>query len=372
MRLSLIFAGVLAVGAVAWIGSGVLMGGPAETAPTGAFATEADGAANEPAPFRVRVADMVAEPYVEEVALLGHTAANRSVTIGAEIAGTVAEILVEEGAAVAAGTPLARLSTYDLEAQVEQARALLEQRRIEYNAAAQLSQSGYSARTQVATARANLNAAEAQVTAWQQQLDKTTITAPFDGLVNSVDVELGSYVREGDQVAMLVDLDPIVVVVHVTERQIGEVHVGAVASVRLITGVEADGVIRYVSAMADPSTRTFKVEIEIPNPDGSIIDGLTADVRIAGRQIMAHRISPAVIALADDGTIGVRIVAEGNTVAFVPIALLGDTTDGLWVAGLPEKVTLITVGQEYVSSGQVVEPVYQPTAALDDGPDTAS
>ncbi|MGF1626054.1 MAG: efflux RND transporter periplasmic adaptor subunit [Alphaproteobacteria bacterium] len=370
MRLPVIIAIGIAVAAVAWMGSGMLMDAPA---PDPAEGVESGGGATEPAGrFEVRVANLVAEPFVQETALLGHTQANRVVQIASEIDGMVAEVLVEDGTWVEAGAPLIRLQVNDLEARVDEAQALVEQRRIEYNAAAQLGQSGYSARTTVATASANLNAAQAMLTAARQQLARTEIAAPFAGVINKREVELGGYVRAGDPVATLVDLDPIVVVVHVTERQVGDVHVGAVAHASLLGGGTVDGVVRYVSAMAEGATRTFRVDIEVENPDGRIVDGLTADVRVPGRQVLAHRISPAVIALADDGTIGVRIVGEGDTVEFVPIALLEDTTDGIWVDGLPEQVTLITVGQEYVSAGQVVAPVRQPAGPIYETGDAGS
>lgn len=370
MRLSIIIAIGLAVGAVAWIGSGLLTDAPPATEGQNGQPSVAETEAARP--FEVRVADLIAEPYTEEVALLGHTEANRMVEIAAEIDGTVAEVLVEEGMTVAAGAPIVRLEIDDLQAQVDQASALLEQRRIEYSAASQLSQSGYSARTQVATARANLNAAQSQLTSSQTQLARTEIAAPFDGTINERRAELGGYLRAGDSVATIVDLDPMIVVVHVTERQVNEVQIGAVAHARLVNGQSLEGVIRFVSAVADTATRTFRVEIEVANADSAIVDGLTADVRVPGRQIMAHKISPAVIALGDDGTIGVRIVDGDNRVQFVPITLLGDTTSGIWVTGLPERVTLITVGQEYVSSGQVVTPVYQPSGEIYDSADIAS
>lgn len=371
MRLSIIIAAGLAVGAVAWIGSGLLTEEPAPAEGQNGQPQAAEGAETA-RPFEVRVADLIAEPYTEEVSLLGHTEANRMVEIAAEIDGTVAEVLVEEGMTVAAGAPIVRLEIDDLQAQIDQASALLEQRRIEYSAASQLSQSGYSARTQVATARANLNAAQSQLTSSQTQLARTEITAPFNGIINERRAELGGYVRAGDPVATIVDLDPMIVVVYVTERQVGEVQVGAVAHARLVSGQSVEGVIRFVSAVADTATRTFRVEIEVANAGNAIVDGLTADVRVPGRQIMAHKISPAVIALGDDGTIGVRIVDSDNRVQFVPITLLGDTTSGIWVTGLPERVTLITVGQEYVSSGQAVTPVYQPSGTIYDSADIAS
>jgi len=373
MRLSVVVAVGIAGAAAAWIASG-LFTEPSEATPgtDGAPGAQETAAQEQGPAFEVRVADLVAEPFVEEVAAFGHTGANRTVAIAAEIDGRIAEVLVENGSRVAAGDPIARIAISDLEAQVAQAQSLVEQRRVEYNAAAELGQSGYSARNQVATARANLSAAQAQLTQWQDQLAKTEITSPFAGVINDRAVELGSYVHAGDTIATLVDLDPVIISVYVTERHVGRVQVGALAEAALVTGETVDGIVRYVSAVADAATRTYEVEIEVANDDGAIVAGMTADVRIPGRQIMAYLISPAVIALADDGTIGVRVVDDRDVVQFMPITLLTDTTGGLWITGLPDRVRLITVGQEYVSEGQRVTPVYQPSGSVTDRGEAAS
>lgn len=364
MRTSIIIALVIAIGAAAWIMSGVIMGDPDSGTGDGETGATVDNGAQEEAAFRVRVAEFVAEPFQRDIVLRGHTEASREVGIAAEIDATVAQILVEEGAYVNAGDPLVQLSMADREARLAQADALIQQREIEYSAAAQLAQNGYSARTQLATARANLDAARAQRAAIAEEIADTTITAPFAGVVNSRPVEMGQYVRSGDVVAMLIDLQPVLMVGGVTEQDVSLVQVGAPAIGRLAGGQPIEGIIRYVSRTADPATRTFRVEIEVENPNASIADGMTAELHIPAEQSMAHLISPSVIALADDGAIGVRIVVDGNIVRFAEVDILADTPDGMWVAGLPERATIITVGQEFVGDGALVEPVFQDSGPI--------
>jgi multidrug efflux system membrane fusion protein len=166
-------------------------------------------------------------------------------------------------------------------------------------------------------------------------------------------------------VAEVVDLDPIVVVGEVTEKDGGRIRVGDEAEVRLVTGERTRGTVRYVARTANPTTRTFRVEIEVANPDTAIGEGITAEVRLQLGEILAHRVTPAILTLDDAGVVGVKVVEDGDRVAFRRVDIVGDTPEGIWLAGLPERVTLITVGQEFVRDGQRVRPVAEvgPAAA---------
>jgi multidrug efflux system membrane fusion protein len=143
----------------------------------------------------------------------------------------------------------------------------------------------------------------------------------------------------------------------VSENEIPLIKTGDRGWAKLITGERAEGHLRFVAQSADPATRTFRVELEVPNDASTIRDGVTAEIHVTTRTVLAHRISPAILGLNDSGVVGVRIVEQGNRVRFVPVTIIADGADGVWVAGLPPTVTVITVGQEYVINGQVVNPV---------------
>ena len=208
-----------------------------------------------------------------------------------------------------------------------------------------------------------LDAANAAVLAAKIDIGHTYIRAPFDGVLDKRVVELGDFLDIGDHVATIVDLDPCLVVGQVSERELGKLAVGARGTARLVTGQSVEGTIRYIASVADPETRTFRVELEIPNPERHIPDGVTAELRLPIEKVRAHRVSPAVLTLADDGTVGVKAVDALNVVHFHPVEIIRDTVDGVWLGGLPEKLTLITVGQEYVHDGMRVHPIGPPRAA---------
>jgi len=359
MKRSYVIAAVLAVAAAAWIASGQI--GGADQTKEGQK-PPADMSAMERVPT-VRVNQQQAEPRTSEVVVRGQTEAWRKVMVKAETFGRVEEVLAEKGSRVVAGDILVKLAPEDRPARVSEAQALLEQREIEYDAAERLSKKGFRAETQLAASKAALESARATALRAETDLANTVIKAPIGGIVGERLVEVGDFAEMGDPMMKVLDLDPVLAVGNISERNLVRVRVGAAAAVRLITGQAIDGQIRYIASEADPATRTFRIEVEIANPDAGIADGITAEVRLPAERIFAYRISPAILTLADDGEVGVKILGPGNTVEFKPVQIIDDEPEGLWVSGLPEQVTFITVGQEFVTSGQTVQPVDEETLA---------
>jgi multidrug efflux system membrane fusion protein len=359
MQRSWIIAAIVAVGAVGWIASGQLGGTEA------ADQTAAQPAAIERPVPRVRVAELTAEPMINTIRLQGRTMAERKVELRAETSGAVAEVLVERGTPVEAGDVLVRLALNDRQARVTAAEALLEQRDIEFEAATSLNQRGYRADTQLAEARAARDTARAELERARLDLEHTIVRAPFAGIVDSRSVEVGDFVDIGDPIAMIIDLDPLRIRGQVSERFLGQVRPGQTGSVRLVDGSVHEGVITFVGAIAHESTRTVPVEVDIANPDNRIIEGLTAELIMPVRESVAHRVPSSILSLADDGTIGVKAVDDDNRVTFLPIEILGGSrAEGLWVGGLPDRLTVIVVGQDFVQPGEIVAPVLADDPAL--------
>lgn len=357
MKRSIVFAVVLAAGAAAWVASGQLGESGAQPQPQ---KPPADlGALDEAPAVRVRPSNAQSHAVID--LLRGRSEANRLVEIKSETDGRITELSVADGQAVETGAVIAQLSAGDRPARLAEAKALLAQRRIEYEAARKLSEKGFRAETQLAAAEAALEAAAAAVKIAEVELSYTRIRAPFDGIVDERLVELGDYVDRGDAIARLVELDPMLIVTQVNERDVRRLAVGAPGRARLITGETVEGRIRHIAAVADEATRTFRVELEVPNPDGLISAGMTAEIALPLSQVEAHVVSPAILTLSDRGEVGVKAVDQDERVVFHPVAIVDTDQDGIWVTGLPAEVTLITVGQEYVSAGEKVRPVSEET-----------
>ena len=366
MKQSYLIAGVLALAAAGWVVSGQILPGDG---PEAARKPPAD-LATAPIVPTVRVRTLIALPRQTEVILRGRTEAERKVDVKAETYGRIIELKVEKGERVVKDAVLARLSPEERPARLAEAKALQAQRKIEYEASRRLSKKGYRAETQLAAAKAALEAAEAAVTRARVALRNTTIRAPFDGMVVARATEIGDFIDKGDPVARIIDLDPILAVGQISERNRGRVTVGAPARVALIGGREVTGRIRFIAAEAEATTRTFRVEVELPNPAAEIPDGITAEIRLPLGEVAAHRVSPAILTLTDDGAIGVKTLGPDNRVRFHPVRIIGDGTDGVWLSGLPERITLITVGQDFVAEGQTVHPIDESTLTPESGGDS--
>lgn len=303
----------------------------------------------------VRVREMQAELMIDDVTVTGRTQASRKVDLKSEIDSEISEILVEKGADVKKGDVLVKLDIKARASRVREAERLLEQRQIQYNAAKELEEKGFNSRVRLAEARSQIESARSALKTVRVELNDTTIHAPFDGVINEQYVEIGDFVTKGQNLFSLVDLNPLEITGFVTEKQVMQVEKGSTVTIDLMKGPPIEGELTFIAAAADTQTRTFEIEVSLPNEDYKIKEGLTAQITIPLAEQKAYKISPSVLALLDDGSVGVKILDENDVVQFVPITLLKDTTDFLWVSGLPDKIRLITVGQEFVTKGQKVK-----------------
>lgn len=291
-------------------------------------------------------------PYV--VSVRGRTEANRTVVVRTETAGPVAATPAREGSFVSRGAVLCRISTDARQATLDQARALLRTRQLEKEASDRLAAQGYRSQTQVLQAQANLDGATAQVRQAEVLLDQVNIRAPFSGVFDRRDAEIGTYLAPGGACGTMIQLDPMVIVTDVAERDVGAIRVGATATATLVSGEILTGRVRLVARDADPATRTYRVEIEAPNPGGRARAGLSAEVKINTGSGPAHLVPTTTLVLDSAGRQGVRYVIAGDRVAFAPVTVLDETPEGVWITGLTGDARVITAGQSYVSEGQKV------------------
>lgn len=343
-------AGFLAL-AVGWIVSGWFTGTePQVRKPAAELSATGDA---RPA---VRVRTENADWHRRTLSAQGRTAADRRITVRAEANGRLLELPVEKGERVAKGDQLARIDPQDKPAHLKEAKSLLAQRRTELEGARKLAEKGFRGEQELARSRALFEQAQAQVKQARVALEQTQVQAAFDGIVAERPVDVGDYVAPGDAIAELIDLDPLLIVTSISERNVDRIELGQPISATTLDGRKLEGTVTYIASEADDQTRTFTVEAEVPNPDASLRAGTTVDVTLPVQAEQAHFISPSILTLADDGTVGVKVVDESDTVRFKPVNIQADTPEGVWVTGLPETITLITVGQNFVETGQKVRP----------------
>ena len=215
-----------------------------------------------------------------------------------------------------------------------------------------------SAAAQVEGALAGIRSAEAGVAGARREISRLEIHAPFSGILESDTAELGELLQPGGLCATVIELDKIRLVGFLPETALSKVREGAPARARLATGEEVQGTVTFLSRSADPQTRTFRVEVEIPNPDLVIRDGQTVEMVIAVPGGSAHLVPQSALTLDDEGRLGLRLADDG-VATFNPVGIVRDTREGTLVTGLPERAEIIVVGQEYVAEGVTLDVTYR-------------
>lgn len=384
--------------------------GNAASAPPAPSSAPTAGTESDTPTIRVVVRRSVAQQVDSAVTLRGETRAMRQVAVPSETSAVVTSEPLRRGAHVEKDQVLCELdpgtryvTLANAKAQLAQAQsripesrarraeaeAVLEQAQIDLNAAEKLSEGGYasdirlagarsavrSAEAAVATAdaglesaRSGVESAQAQVSFAEKEIEYLTITAPFEGYLESDTAELGSFLAAGGICATVLQLDPMKLVGYVPETQVGRIAPGAAATARLADGGSAEGVVTFISRSADPVTRTFAVEVEVENPDLAIRDGQTAEIFVSSAGTMAHRLPQSALTLNNDGKLGVRVVDWEGLVQFRPVKILRDDIDGIWVTGLTEEADVIVVGQDFVTAGLKVAVTYEAESDGEDQP----
>ncbi|ASM74839.1 MULTISPECIES: efflux RND transporter periplasmic adaptor subunit [Roseobacteraceae] len=341
-------AGGLAIAIIGWMGSGYIL--PSEDTEETAKTSVTPRAVT--VAVRRSDAEVVEQVFVAE----GQALPDRDTMIRAETSGQIGEVLVEMGADLEAGQVIARFGLASRQADLERAEQELGRAQREFDNATELVKRGIATVDRVAQARATLAAAQASVSEAQEAIKNTEIRAPFAGRLESLDINIGEFVSMGADVGRIVDNTPLTISIQIPQQSLRDIKVGQAAQVAFITDETSTGEVQFVATSADAETRTFMAKITVPNTDGAIPAGISAQLRIPTGELTAHFVSPAILSLDTDGTLGIKTVNPENVVEFHKIDIVRAQTDGIWVSGLPEQTQIITIGQGFVNSGETVNP----------------
>lgn len=341
-----IIALFISVALILWMASGALKASAEQERETAEVALP-----------KVQVTPMRAQSVDRAITLYGRTEPNRQAQLKAETSGKVVELLAERGAFVSKGEPLVRLAMNERQQQLAQARALLDQREIEFQGAKKLSSQGFSGKARLAEAQAQLESAKSLVAQLELDIEQTLIRAPFDGILNERSVEVGDYLGIGDPIAVVYDINPIIVRADAGQHDVAFLKEGLVGQVRFVSGEIRKGSLRYLSKVADEGTNTFRIELALANPDSQLFAGLSAELELPLSEVEAIKVTPALLALDNEGNLGVKSVNQARVV-FTPIQLVKAEKDGVWLTGFKGEVNVITLGQGFVRQGDQVEVIY--------------
>jgi len=363
LKKSVILAFLIFLGILAYFGISSLLrdnGDEASGAKGVQTVLQSEAGKSEDLP-KVITRELFAEQHPVYLSLKGRTAPNRTVIVRSATTGNVVTAPSLEGKIVANGALLCRLDIETRQARVLEAEALLEAQRQEFDAATHLVEKNLAPTNRLNTAKANLDAAEASLKAAKTELNRTDIRAPFSGVFETRMAERGDFLSPGGACGMIADLDPIQIEAEVTEDYVIALKQGTSVDVSILGAPPRQGEISYIARTSSNATRTFKIEASLENADGAISAGLTSDIRVKLGEALATPISRGLLTLHDDGRLGVRHVNDENVVVFSEITVIDDTGDAIWVTGLNDRVSVVSIGQEYISEGAQVVTVPETT-----------
>lgn len=301
----------------------------------------------------------------------GRTLPNRRVEVKAKTAGSLVSTPVREGTQVTRGDIICRQDVDARQALVDQAQAQLAKAEADLNATTILVEKGFRAPTSLNGDRAAVDGARASLKQAQIERGNVVLRAPFSGIYENRMAEVGDYLSPGMACAAIVELDPLKLEAELTETQIGQVEMGQTVDIRLATGQTVTGTVSFIESVANPATRTFEMKMTVPNPDYTLKAGVSATLNLKIGEAMASLVPSGVMALDDNGMIGIRYVDATDIVRFATIRQVDETQDGIWVTGLPARSRVIIEGQDFVSIGSKVDPRVE-GAAPRDGASVAS
>jgi len=412
MKRSIFIALLILASVVGWIGSGQFSNNVVAQDENTEISSDTenssslnnDSSESEEFTFSVETKIFNSSLIDQSIELQGQTIHNKKIDVKSETSGKIKNIKFARGNKVSSNSEMINISLEDRNEKLLSAKKDLErlskevilneknrdnllrqniQRielyEIEYASAKQLIDKGLSSKSKLSLASFNLANAqadredikikfestlanlEAQISNVKSVLknikldiEKTTIKAPFDGIVSEKMVEETEFISVGTPLFTIIDLDPIKIEGYLSEFDVNKVSVGTKALIEDSNGIKKNGIISFISPSAEISTRTFEITIEADNKDLSYKSGITTKIIIKGSELKAHKIPPSILTLLDDGSVGVKAVDDENKVTFYPIKTIKDTIDGMWVSGLPQKVNLIVSGQEYISIGETI------------------
>lgn len=314
--------------------------------------------------INVEVREVAARPFTEVIRLTGAVEANRDVTLAAEEMGVVREIMADKGAFVREGDAILRVEDRALAAQVEQARAQAALARESWERRRRLwEEDRVGSELAFLEAKYAAEQAAAALEALEQRLARTTIRAPFDGVVEARPVELGSMVSPGTPVARVVALNPVKIVSGVPERFAPDVSRGARVTVTfdIFPGQEYSGQVAFVGSTVNPQNRTFPVELILPNPGSRFKPEMVANVLVVRREIGEAIVVPQdALVRVEEGFVVFVVEGEGaSAVARVrPVTIGGSQQNQVVVtSGLEVGDRLVVMGQQQVANGDRVNVV---------------
>ncbi len=262
---------------------------------------------------------VVRDTLVLSVSAAGQAAAYRQATLKAQVEGQVKRVVVRENARVGTGAVLVEIDRTQYELEVEKARAAVTSAEATFREQTlfddRIEDPAIRAeRERVARAKSNLDQARVSLREAELRLERTRVRAAFPGRVASVKVVPGQWAQVNDELLTVVDLDPIKVEVQVLEGEVAHLAPGRQASISFAAFPDTTvvGTIETINPMVDQTTRTAKVTVAVPNPEGKVLPGMYARVSLEARRFPDRILVPRAAILERDRRTMLFVFEDGR------------------------------------------------------------
>ena len=299
-------------------------------------------------------------PFEHFVEVQGTVVADKNIVMNAEVAGTVKQILVKEGARVRAGQAILKLDTEILSENIKEVREQLELAHFVFEKQDRLWKQNIGSELDYRKARNNVRTLESRLSGLQAQLDKSTVQAPFSGTVDEIFPRLGEMLAPGMPACRLVNLQTVKVEAELSERYVGSVRESSKALVHFpATGETQEVKIARVGSYINPNNRTFKVVGELENRDRRYLPNMVARVMVRDYFNEDAMVVPSRIVMQDlDGNDYVYVLTRGQELPGIRkvVVQTGLTYNGQVeiLEGLEGNEELVVDGARSVRPGDVV------------------
>lgn len=325
-----------------------------------------DGGGFQRPPTPVEAAPVTVGPVIDSFTTVGTLEADQSVTITGEIDGIVVAVPFAEGRRLAKGDLIVQLDDDQLKAEAQRARALRDQSASTWKRIKSIVDQGAGAPQDLDDATAALKVAEANLALAETRLDKTRITAPFNGLSGKRMVNQGAFIRAGTPITNLARIDNLRVNFAVPEMILGSMRLGAQVDVSTpaFPDIHLSGVVNIIEPQLDPSTRTVGVVALVDNADGALRPGMSANITMVLRERAAALTVPTAAVFVEGGQAYVFAIKPDSLVTRVPVTLGTRLTDVVEIVeGLAEGQQVVRAGHQKLYEGAKVNPVGPPADA---------
>jgi multidrug efflux system membrane fusion protein len=346
LKHSYLLAGTIAIGVTAWMLSDNIFGsGPVPL-------VDAKMEEHSTLNFTVSAVLVKNEPVKQIIRANGVSEAEFVVTVSARASGDIVKVRAAEGGDIKRGDVLVRLDEGTLPEQIRAAQADLEVAKKRQEVTVRLAKENFSAPLEQAERAADYQNAFVQLTMLQKQLEDMVIKSPVSGHLEKLHVEVGERMRSEMSAATVLGLDKLLVVVAVPQNQVHQIIVGNQVEL-LVSGRTRQGRVTKIAAQSDVTTRTFAVNIEVLNNDRALRAGMTVEATIDTGVINGFGVSPAHLSVAENGQLMAKL-SRDDVVHLVPVELVQAGAELVYISGVPDGAILLTVGQAFLSAGDLV------------------